>query len=386
MSMTAGDGRPMAIGADHGRGSGPSKVAAPLMRIAVISTPFIRVPPDGYGGTELFCANLVSELVDRGHRVTLFATGDSVSSAEVKALYPRGEWPPSPSHEVAHVKWAFEQISRASEPYDIVQANSPNALLFAQELPMPLVYTIHHARAPHLSAIYAHEPRAHYVAISERQLRLEVPLLSASVIHHGLDPEQYPPSFKAGRSVLHIGRFAFEKGTDIAIDAARRAGVPIRLAGRCHPPDREYFDTEVVPRLSGHSGVELCGEANHERKVVLLRNARALLCPIRWEEPFGLIAIEAMLCGTPVIGFGRGSFPEIIDDNVTGFLVSDADELVEAIRRVDRLDRRECARHARRRFSAARMAAEYEALFESLLGGVAASSASGGASDADAPA
>lgn len=356
------------------------------MRIAVISTPFIRVPPDGYGGTELFCANLVSQLVARGHRVTLFATGDSVSSAEVQALYPRGQWPPLPSHEVAHVRWAFDRITNANEPYDLVQANSPNALLFAKELSIPLVYTIHHARAPHLSAIYAHEPRAHYVAISARQLRLEVPLVNTSVIHHGLDPDHYPPSFEPGRYVLHIGRFAFEKGTDIAIDAARKAGVPIRLAGRCHPPDREYFETEVVPRISNGPGVELCGEANHQRKVELLRNARALLCPIRWEEPFGLIAIEAMLCGTPVIGFGRGSFPEIIDENVTGYLVSDADEMVEAIQRTDRLDRRECARHARRRFSASRMAEEYETLFESLLEGAATSPARGGALDADAPA
>lgn len=355
------------------------------MRIAVLSTPFIRVPPDGYGGTELFCANLVSQLVDRGHRVTLFATGDSESPAEVKALYAHGQWPPSPSHEMAHVEWAFEAITKADEPYDIVQVNSPSALLVAGELPIPLVYTIHHARAPHLSAIYAHEPQAHYVAISERQLRLEVPLVNASVIHHGLDPAMYPPSFEPGRYVLHIGRFAFEKGTDIAIDAARKASVPIRVAGRCHPPDKDYYETEVLPRLSG-GGVELCGEANHDRKVQLLRGARALLCPIRWEEPFGLIAIEAMLCGTPVIGFGRGSFPEIIDEDVTGFVVSDADEMAEAIRRANRLDRRRCASHARKRFSAARMAREYETLFESLLGGVAASAAEGGALDADASA
>src|SRR5690606_37373774 len=121
-------------GAKHGRGPRPLEVAAPLMRIAVVSTPFIRVPPDGYGGTELFCANLVTQLVERGHRVTLFATGDSVSPAEVKALFPHGKWPPSTDDEIAHVKWAFECIASASEPYDVVQVNSPSALLYADVL------------------------------------------------------------------------------------------------------------------------------------------------------------------------------------------------------------------------------------------------------------
>lgn len=356
------------------------------MRIAVISTPFIRVPPNGYGGTELFCANLVSELVGRGHRVTLFATGDSESPAEIEALYPRGCWPPSPKEDVAHVRWAFERIAEATEPYDIVQINSPHALPLARELDLPAAYTIHHAKVDYLSAIYAKEPQAHYVAISQRQLQLEVPLESASVIHHGLVPEEYPPSFEAGHYVLHIGRFAPEKGTHLAIDAARRAKVPLRLAGRCHPPDRAYYDEEVLTRTANGSGVELCGEANHDRKVELLRGAKALLCPIRWEEPFGLIAIEAMLCGTPVIGFGRGSFPEIVDEGITGFLVSNTDEMVDAIRRIDRIDRRTCASLARRRFSAAKMAAEYEKLFESLSSGMNLGAVKGVAVDADATA
>lgn len=361
-----------------------STLPAPAMRIAVISTPFIRVPPDGYGGTELFCANLVSRLVDQGHRVTLFATGDSESKAEVRALYPKGSWPPVPKNDMTHVEWAFEEIADASEPYDAVQINSPYGLPLARELDLPAVYTIHHARAEELSAIYADEPEAHYVAISARQLELEVPLAKASVIHHGLEPSEYPPSFEAGRYLLHLGRFAPEKGTHIAIDAARKANVQIRLAGRCHPPDRQYYEAEIAPRLSSHSGVELCGEANHARKVTLLRGARAVLCPIRWEEPFGLIAIESMLCGTPVIGFPRGSFPEIVDEGVTGVLVSDADEMSEAIRYIDRIDRRACAARARQRFSAARMAAEYELLFQSLRRGAAGTAE--GVLDADATA
>lgn len=356
------------------------------MRIAVISTPFVRVPPDGYGGTELFCANLVSRLVELGHRVTVFTTGDSTSPAEVEALFPRGCWPPTPRHDLLHVEWAFEQIEAASEPYDVVQINSPFGLPLARKLGIPAVYTIHHARTAELSRTYADEPEAHYVAISARQLELEVPLRSASVIHHGLEPSEYPPSFEPGSYLVHIGRFAREKGTHTAIDAAREAKIPIRLAGRCHPPDRAYYEAEIEPRLRDSAFVELCGEANHAQKSALLRGARAVVCPIRWEEPFGLIAIEAMLSGTPVIGFPHGSFPEIVDEGVTGALVSDKDELVEAIHRIDRLDRRACASRARQRFSAARMASEYEALFESLSRGRGASEVGGGVLDADATA
>lgn len=356
------------------------------MRIAVISTPFVRVPPDGYGGTELFCANLVSRLVERGHRVTVFTTGDSTSPAEVRALFPTPCWPPSPKQDALHVEWAFEQIEEASEPYDVVQINSPFALPLARKLGIPAVYTIHHARAEELSRIYSEEPEAHYAAISARQLELEVPLASASVIHHGLEPSEYPPSFEPGSYLVHIGRFAPEKGTHIAIDAARKAKIPVRLAGRCHPPDRAYYETEIEPRLRDSSFVELCGEANHAQKVALLRGARAVLCPIRWEEPFGLIAIEAMLSGTPVIGFPHGSFPEIVEEGVTGTLVSNIDEMIAAIHRIDRLDRRACAMRARQRFSASRMAKEYETLFEALSRGAQAGEAGGGVLDADATA
>jgi glycosyltransferase involved in cell wall biosynthesis len=167
---------------------------------------------------------------------------------------------------------------------------------------------------------------------------------------------------------LHLGRFAPEKGTHLAIDAALAAKTPIVVAGRVHEKsdDQAYFDTELVPRFN-LPGVLLGGEADPRRKLGLLQQARAVLCPILWEEPFGLVAIEAMLTGTPVIGFARGSFPEIIDDGVTGILVSDAQEMARAIPLVAQLDREACAARARERFSADRMASDYERVFESIL-------------------
>jgi glycosyltransferase involved in cell wall biosynthesis len=337
------------------------------MRIAIVSTPFVRVPPQGYGGTELFCGQLAEALVARGHDVTLFATGDSECSGELRSCFPTATWPPSESVDRAHVRYCLHEISRDRYGFDAVQINSSLGLKVAREFGISVVYTLHHHRDDSLSRIYAEHPEAHFVAISQRQLDLEVPLRNATVIHHGLDVDSYPSSETDGGYLLHLGRFAPEKGTHLAIDAAVASGVPIYLAGRVHekPEDRAYFEIEVVPRLD-RPGVEIVGEADHLRKVALLRRARALLCPIQWEEPFGLIAIEAMLAGTPVIGFARGSFPEIIDDGVTGILVTNAREMARAVRLSTQIDRKACAERARERFNADRMAADYEDVFLSL--------------------
>jgi glycosyltransferase involved in cell wall biosynthesis len=207
-----------------------------------------------------------------------------------------------------------------------------------------------------------------YVFISQRQRELETAVGRAAVIHHGVNVDAYSPSLHDDGYVLHLGRFAPEKGTHLAIDAAGMARVPIVIAGRTHEKDddRRYFSRQLAARLE-RPYVTAVGEADHARKVALLRGARALLCPVQWEEPFGLIAIEAMISGTPVIAFGRGSFPEIIDDEVTGAIVADVGEMVRAIERARRWDRRACMTRARERFSCQRMASDYEHLFESRL-------------------
>ncbi len=337
------------------------------MRIAVVSTPFVRVPPNGYGGTELFCAHLAEALVARGHDVTLFATGDSTFSGELAACFPTATWPPSEAVDRAHMRFCLHEISRDRKGYDAVQINSSLGLKVARELGIPVVYTLHHHRDEALSRLYASHPEVHYVAISQRQLDLEVPLRHATVIHHGLDVDEYPPTRRDEGFLLHLGRFAPEKGTHLAIDAAIAAKMPIVVAGRVHekPEDQAYFDTELVPRLN-LPGVMLGGEADPRRKLSLLQQARAVLCPILWEEPFGLIAIEAMLTGTPVIGFARGAFPEIIDDGITGILVSDVQEMTRAIGLAAHLDRETCAARAREMFSRERMAQDYERIFESI--------------------
>jgi glycosyltransferase involved in cell wall biosynthesis len=338
------------------------------MRIAVVSTPFVRVPPPGYGGTELFCGTLAETLLRRGHDVTLFATGDSRFGGELRACFEQASWPPSDAIDRTHARFCLHEISRARIAYDAVQVNSPACVTAAWDLGIPIIYTLHHKREDKLSALYDAHPEVHYVAISHRQLELETPLPRASVIHHGIDVDAYPTSLYDDGYVLHIGRFSPEKGTHLAMDAAEKARVPIVIAGRVHGKDEDerYYETELVARFA-RPGVTRAGEADHQRKASLLRGARALLCPVQWEEPFGLIAIEAMVCGTPVIAFARGALPEIIDEGVTGMIVSDVDQMADAVARARHWDRKKCMTWARARFSADRMAREYEYVFESKL-------------------
>ena len=345
------------------------------MRIALISTPFLAVPPKSYGGTELMVYELAEGLVRNGHFVELYATGDSTTSAELRFLYSGAQWPPGPLTDLNHVAWAMQQVVERGR-FDIIHAHSAAALASSRFLPgVPLVYTIHHARDKQLSAFYESYPGVHYVAISEDQRRREIPLPHMDVIHHGLDPAKYDfTSNPTGDYVCFIGRFSRIKGPHIAIDAAQLAGVPIRVAGEVHAPDERWADVELRPRLRQAHVTEL-GSIGQDAKAPLLSQARALLAPIEWNEPFGLVLIEAMLSGCPVVAFPRGSVPELIEEGVTGFTARSVEQMVELIRpggAIDTIDRIRCRQRAVERFSAARMVADHIALY-ARIGGLATS-------------
>ena len=334
------------------------------MRIAMISTAFVPVPPRGYGGTELVVHELVEGLLDRGHDVTLFATGDSRTRGRLRALYPEPQWPPDPLTDLNHVSWAMQRV--AAGAYDVVHSHSAAALAVARLAPRtPLVYTLHHVHEPSLSDYYRHFPRVEYVAISRDQCDRETGVRQCAMIHHGLDPAPYHWTERPEPYVCFVGRFAREKGPHTAIDVAARAGVPIRIAGEVHPPDHAFFRAEVERRL-GEPHVSYLGPIGMDDKAPLLCHARALLAPIDWHEPFGLILIEAMLSGCPVVTFGRGSVPELIEHGVTGFIAGSVEEMSQLIRPggpVDRLDRRRIRARAVRRFGRDRMVAEYEEVY-----------------------
>ena len=338
------------------------------MRIAMISTPFVPVPPRDYGGTELVVHELVEGLLDRGHDVTLFATGDSHSRAPLRSLYARAQWPPEGVTDLNHCSWAMREIAEGG--FDLIHAHSAAALALGRLVPdVPMVYTLHHVHVPALSEYYRHFPEVSFVAISEDQARRETLVRRRTVIHHGLDPARYRCAEHPGSYVCFVGRLALEKGPHTAIDVAGAAGVPIRVAGEAHPPDRDYARAQVEPRLA-RPHVTFLGPVGPEQKVPLLRDARALLAPITWNEPFGLILIEAMLSGCPVVAFDQGSVPELIESGVTGFIADSPEEMVRLIRpggAVDRLDRRRIRAAAVQRFNHRRMATDYERLYRARM-------------------
>lgn len=335
------------------------------MRIAMISTPFLAVPPHTYGGTERVIHELAEGLVARGHDVTVFATGDSQTSGRLAYAYHESRWPPDPLTDLHHVSWAMAEIARGE--FDVMHAHSAAALALRRFVQHPpLVYTVHHDRDERLSTFYCLNHDAHFVAISYDQASREIPLPTLTVIHHGLDPAPFRCTQRAGDYVCFIGRLSKIKGPHTAIDVAGEAGVPIKVAGEIHDEDGPFGRAEVLPRLS-LPHVWYLGNIGMDEKVPLLCGARALLAPIEWNEPFGLVLIEAMLSGCPVIAYERGSVPELVENGVTGYVVDSPRAMRQLIvpgSVLDGFDRERCRARAVERFGRERMVSDYERLYE----------------------
>jgi glycosyltransferase involved in cell wall biosynthesis len=326
----------------------------------MVSTPFVAVPPPAYGGTELVVHTLTAALEEAGHEVVVFATGDS-RARRLEALFARPVWPPDPYAELLHCRFAAREIARGG--FDVVHAHAPAMLAFADELPAPTVYTLHHVADPGLSRYYALAAGAELVAISRRQAELADPPAS-HVVHHGLDPDLYPSPGRGGDQAFFLGRLTECKAPELAIEAARRARLPIVVAGRPHAADNPPgWEEEVLRPALASPHVRWIEQADLATKRRCFAASRALLVPLRWEEPFGLVMIEALLAGCPVVASPLGAAPEIVEDGRTGFLVRSVDEMAEALRRAGGLDRRAIQARGRERFSAARMAERYLAVY-----------------------
>ena len=337
------------------------------MKIALLAPLHEAVPPHRYGGTERVIGWLTEELVRRGHAVTLFASGDSRTTAELVPVVPSA-LRPSGAHEAIgpHLKQIGMVRDRLAD-FDVVHSHVDFfALPFQRPGDPPLVTTLHgRLDLPELWPVYRFFGTANFVSISDAQREPVRDLNWVATVHHGLPVDDYPMGDGRGDYVLFLGRIAAEKQPHVAIDVARRAGVRLVIAAKVDRADQDYWETEVRPRLAG-PGVEYVGETDLADTVRLLRDARALLFPIDWPEPFGLVMIEAMACGTPIVTRRRGSTPEVVEHGVTGFVCDDDTAIEQALGQIDRIDRRACRKRAETRFSVARMADEYEAVYRGL--------------------
>jgi hypothetical protein len=338
------------------------------VRIAQICPPWLAVPPKGYGGIEWVVALLADGLAEAGHDVTLFATGDSRTKARLEYVFEEATGSATINDIILDTTHALFALRDARARFDVLHVHAPFATLAgAVETGVPTVHTLHGSFVPEMRRLYGLiADRAWYVAISEAQRRFDEDLRYAGVVYNGIDMDVYRLQEEKEDFVLFLGRAAPEKGWRRAVDAAIRAGERLVSAVKiAHPTEEEEWETNVKPVLPPE--FEVLGEITQDEKVDLLRRAKAVLFPIDWPEPFGLVMTEAMACGTPVIGTPRGSVPEVIEEGVTGWIVDVDDYAAQAADRLTRLDEIDPAAardRVQRLFSKEAMVAGYEAAFE----------------------
>ncbi|WP_082753745.1 glycosyltransferase family 4 protein [Mycobacterium sp. NAZ190054] len=340
------------------------------LRIALIAPPYFDVPPKGYGGTEAVVGDLADALVARGHRVTLIGAGEPGTAADFLPVWERtlndrlGE----PYPEVMHALKVRRAITKLAveDGIDVVHdhtlAGPLNAAIYSA-LGLPTVVTVHGPIDDDLLPYYrALGGDAGLIAISDRQRQLAPDLNWVGRVHNALRIEDWPFQAEKQDYALFLGRYAPYKGAHLALEAAHRAGVPLVLAGKCdEPSEKAYFEERVAPLLTDSDTV--FGEADATSKRRLLANARCVLFPVQWEEPFGMVMIEAMACGTPVVALRGGAVPEVIDDGVTGVICDDPDALPTAIEASRALDPAACRRHVASNFTVAQFGAGYEQIY-----------------------
>lgn len=340
------------------------------MRIAQVAPLWERVPPPAYGGIELVVGLLTDELVRRGHEVTLFASGDSITLAQLESVHPQAlrldtTVKECGIYEMLQLSRVYE---RASE-FDIIHSHMGCAALpYANLVKTPTIHTLHGIFTPDNEKLFMHARHQPYVSISDAQREPRLNLNCVATVYNGIDlstyefyPEPQDPPYLA-----FLGRISPEKGTHLAIEIAKRAGWHLKMAGKVDVVDVEYFEEKIKPLIDGKQ-IQYLGEANHAQKSALMGGAVATLFPITWREPFGLVMVESMAAGTPVIAMELGSTSEVIAHGKTGFLCHSVEECVAAIDKVDQLDRYTCREHVQNHFSVQRMTDGYEAAYRNVL-------------------
>jgi glycosyltransferase involved in cell wall biosynthesis len=340
------------------------------MKIAQLAPLWERVPPPGYGGIELIVGLLTDELVRRGHEVTLFASGDSISLAKLTSVHPRALRLDSTIKDYS----IYEMLNIASvyeraEEFDIIHSHIGHTpIAYANLVKIPTLHTLHGTFNPDNERMFSFGKKQPYVNISNSQREPRLELNSIATVYNGIDVSSYKfhAEPEAPPYLAFLGRISPEKGAHLAIEIAKKAGWHLKMAGKVDVVDVEYFEKEIKPHIDGKQ-IEYLGEANHAQKNALMGGAVATLFPITWREPFGLVMIESMASGTPVIAMKLGSTEEVISHGKTGFLCNDIQECISAIDGVTELNRHECRKYVENRFSIKQMTDGYEAVYQQVI-------------------
>lgn len=337
------------------------------MRIGLIAPPFISVPPKDYGGTELFIAQLAEGLQQRGIDVVVYTNGESTVDVEKRWMYPAAQWPikvdgNSFLKDMEHSAWAMRD---GASYCDLLHVHAAPALTYSRFVQIPMVCTLHGPHDDKLSQLYAHYPQVNYVCISESQCRLES-MPRRRTIYHGIDLASYELRTQKQPYLSFIGRIAPIKGVHLAIDVAKRAGIPLKIAGDVQPMYRDYFEAKVKPEIDGQF-IEYIGLADLSAKNELLGNSLAMLFPIQWNEPFGLVMVEAMACGTPVLALAGGSVTEVVQDGVSGYVCRSVRQLAKRVTQLN-FEPAALRRYVEENFSLPRMVGKYAELYAEAVG------------------
>jgi glycosyltransferase involved in cell wall biosynthesis len=336
------------------------------LRIALIAAPFIAVPPADYGGTELFVAHLAEGLQRIGLDVRVYTNAESTVNAERRWLYQQSQWPIRPSEatwlkSVNHETWAVQDAARDC---DVLHVQTAQALAFSRFIRKPFVLTLHGPHDPKLSEFYGYYHEVNYVCISDAQCHSES-MPKMRTIHHGIDIDLYRLVERKQPYLSFIGRIAPLKGTHLAIEVAKRTGIPLKIAGDIQPANREYFENKIRPHIDGKL-VEYIGLADLKAKNELLGNSMAMLFPIQWNEPFGLVMVEAMACGTPVLAMPGGSVPEVVRDGVSGYICRSVRDMTKRVQGIN-IPPSTVRNYVEEHFSVERMVGKYVELYEEIV-------------------
>jgi glycosyltransferase involved in cell wall biosynthesis len=337
------------------------------MRIGIIAPLEIRVPPAAYGGTELVVSLLTEELVARGHEVTLFASGDSVTSARLRSVCPCFLRGTNRDKGILNMLNAVSCLEQADN-FDIIHNHSQmEGMSIASLVKTPMLTTLHCVLKGDSRILFSsYAGWYNTISLSAKSLLPDKDRF-AGVIYNSIDLKSYPfDRSRTNSNLLFLSRISYEKGAHLAIEMAKKMQTRLIIAGNVDTVDERYFKEEILPKVDGDQ-IKYVGEVNFEQKTKLLVEAYCLLAPITWPEPFGLFMVEAMACGTPVVAINRGSVPELIRHGETGFVVDTMDEMFTALEKVDLIDRRRCREHVAENFDAPRMIDDYLAAYERVL-------------------